>query len=99
LGFKGGEATPLFLIGSQAAANLQDIVSLPIGFLAALGFCSLYTGLAKTPATGMAIGCELFGSSALICYLVVTLIVMYTSGKSGLFSKQTWAPWIPKPLY
>jgi len=99
LGFKGGEATPLFLIGSQAAANLQDIVSLPIGFLAALGFCSLYTGLAKTPVTGMAIGCELFGSSALICYLVVTLIVMYTSGKSGLFSKQTWAPWIPKPLY
>jgi H+/Cl- antiporter ClcA len=99
LGFKGGEATPLFLIGSHAAANLKDIVSLPIGFLSALGFTSLYTGLTKTPLTGMALGYELFGPSAAICYLFVTLVVMYSSGKKGLFTKQTWADWIPKPLY
>lgn len=99
LGFKGGEATPLFLIGSQAAANLTDVVSLPVGFLAALGFASLYAGLSKTPLTGMALGYELFGPSAMFCYLFVTLIVMYSSGKGGLFAKQTWADWIPKPLY
>lgn len=99
LGFKGGEATPLFLIGSQAAANLADVVSLPVGFLAALGFTSLYTGLTKTPLTGMAMGYELFGPSAMFCYLFVTLVVMYSSGKTGLFTKQTWADWTPKPLY
>jgi H+/Cl- antiporter ClcA len=99
LGFKGGEATPLFLIGSQAAANLGDVVSLPAGFLAALGFASLYSGLTKTPLSGMAMGYELFGPSAILCYLFVTLIVMYSSGKIGLFSKQTWANWIPKPIY
>jgi H+/Cl- antiporter ClcA len=99
LGFKGGEATPLFLIGSQAAANLADVVSLPAGFLAALGFASLYSGLTKTPLSGMAMGYELFGPSAILCYLFVTLIVMYSSGKIGLFSKQTWANWIPKPIY
>ena len=99
LGFKGGEATPLFLIGSQAAANLADVVSLPTGFLAALGFISLYCGLTKTPLSGMAMGYELFGSAAILCYLFVTLIVMYSSGKTGLFSKQTWANWIPKPIY
>jgi H+/Cl- antiporter ClcA len=99
LGFKGGEATPLFLIGSQAAANLADVVSLPVGFLAALGFTSLYTGLTKTPLTGMAMGYELFGPSAIFCYLFVTLVVMYSSGITGLFTKQTWADWTPKPLY
>ena len=99
LGFKGGEATPLFLIGSQAAANLADVVSLPTGFLAALGFISLYCGLTKTPLSGMAMGYELFGSAAILCDLCVTLIVMYSSGKTGLFSKQTWANWIPKPIY
>jgi H+/Cl- antiporter ClcA len=99
LGFKGGEATPLFLIGSQAAANLADVVSLPAGFLAALGFASLYSGLTKTPLSGMAMGYELFGPSALLCYLFVSLVVMYSSGKIGLFSKQTWANWIPKPIY
>ncbi len=99
LGFKGGEATPLFLIGSQAAANLADVVSLPAGFLAALGFASLYSGLTKTPLSGMAMGYELFGPAAILCYLFVTLIVMYSSGKTGLFSKQTWANWIPKPIY
>lgn len=99
LGFKGGEATPLFLIGAHASSALHEIISLPIPLLAALGFTCLYTGLAKTPLTSMAMGIELFGSEAWFCFFICALIVMYISGKNGIFKTQAWANWVPKPLY
>jgi H+/Cl- antiporter ClcA len=99
LGFKGGEATPLFLIGSHAASGFASWFSLPIGLAAAIGFVSLYGGLAKTPLAATFLGMELFGPSAWFCYLTITLIVLFGSGKKGIFSNQTWADYLPKPLY
>jgi H+/Cl- antiporter ClcA len=99
LGFKGGEATPLFLIGSHAASGFASWFGLPIGLAAAIGFVSLYGGLAKTPLAATLLGVELFGPSAWFCYLIVTLIVLFGSGKKGIFSNQTWADYLPKPLY
>jgi H+/Cl- antiporter ClcA len=99
LGFKGGEATPLFLIGSHAAASLSAWIDFPIPLLAAIGFTSLYCGLAKTPITGLLLGCELFGPQAWFCYLFVTIIVLYFSGKEGIFKVQPWSDYLPKPPY
>lgn len=99
LGFKGGEATPLFLIGSHAATGFASWFGLPIGLAAAIGFVSLYGGLAKTPLAATLLGVELFGPSAWYCYLIITLIVLFGSGKKGIFSNQTWADYLPKPLY
>lgn len=99
LGFKGGEATPLFLIGSHAASSFASWLALPIGLSAAIGFVSLYGGLAKTPLAATLLGVELFGPSAWICYLMITLIVLLGSGKKGIFSFQTWADYLPKPIY
>ena len=99
LGFKGGEATPLFLIGSHAASGFASWIELPIGLAAAIGFVSLYGGLAKTPIAATLLGVELFGTSAWFCYLIITLIVIFGSGKKGIFSNQTWADYLPKPLY
>jgi H+/Cl- antiporter ClcA len=99
LGFKGGEATPLFLIGSHAASGFASWFSLPIGLAAAIGFVSLYGGLAKTPLAATFLGMELFGPSAWFCYLIITLIVLFGSGKKGIFSNQTWADYLPKPFY
>ncbi|MFM1933557.1 MAG: hypothetical protein RL360_437 [Bacteroidota bacterium] len=99
LGFKGGEATPLFLIGSHAASGFASWFGLPIGLAAAIGFVSLYGGLAKTPLAATFLGMELFGPSAWLCYLIITLIVLFGSGKKGIFSNQTWADYLPKPLY
>ena len=98
-GFKGGEATPLFLIGSHAASGFASWFGLPIGLAAAIGFVSLYGGLAKTPLAATLLGVELFGPSAWFCYLIITLIVLFGSGKKGIFSNQTWADYLPKPLY
>ena len=99
LGFKGGEATPLFLIGSHATSALSEWIKLPHAFLAALGFVCLYCGLTKTPITGLCLGIELFGPSAWACYLIVTCLVMYISGNTGLFKSQMVAKWIPKTPY
>jgi len=99
LGFKGGEATPLFLIGSHATSTLSEWIQLPHSFLAAIGFVSLYCGLTKTPMTGLCLGVELFGPSAWLCYFLVTCLVMILSGNAGLFKSQRVAPWIPKTPY
>jgi hypothetical protein len=96
---KWGEATPLFLIGSHAAAGLSAYINFPTPLLAAIGFTSLYCGLAKTPITGLLLGCELFGPQAWFCYLFVTLLVIYFSGKEGIFKVQPWADYLPKPPY
>jgi len=96
LGYKGGEATPLFLIGSHAMASFSDLINLPAPFLAALGFTCLYMGLTKTPIAAMCMGVELFGQDAWFCYLIVTFIVIYFSGNKGIFKSQTWATYMPK---
>jgi H+/Cl- antiporter ClcA len=99
VGFKGGEATPLFLIGSHISNSMSTILSIPFPLLAAIGFTCLYHGLSKTPIAGMLMGIELFGISACFCYLICTLIIMYVSGQEGIFKSQIWSSWIPKPMY
>ena len=99
LGYKGGEATPLFLIGSHAMASLADLINLPGPFLAAVGFTCLYMGLTKTPFAAMSMGIELFGQDTWFCYLIVTLVVIYFSGMKGIFKSQTWANYMPKPQF
>jgi H+/Cl- antiporter ClcA len=96
LGFKGGEATPLFLIGAHATAGLAHILELPGPFLAAIGFTCLYMGLTKTPIAAMCMGIELFGTDAWFCYLIVTIITIYFTGNKGIFKSQTWANYVPK---
>ena len=96
LGFKGGEATPLFLIGSHATAGLTHILELPGPFLAAIGFTCLYMGLTKTPIAAMCMGVELFGYDTWFCYLIVTTMVIYLAGSKGIFKSQTWANYLPK---
>ena len=56
-------------------------------------------GLTKTPITGLCLGIELFGPSAWACYLIVTCLVMYLSGNTGLYKSQKVANWIPKTPY
>jgi H+/Cl- antiporter ClcA len=97
-GFKGGEATPLFLIGSHAGAYISNLLNFPQALAAALGFVGLYCGLAKTPLTAMFLSMELFSLNMALVSLLVTLIIIFTSGKNGLFSQQTWNVKMPKPL-
>ena len=97
-GFKGGEATPLFLIGSHAGAFLSTFLNFPQAFAAALGFVCLYCGLTKTPITSLFLGLELFSLNITIPAVIITLIIIYLTGNNGLFTQQKWNEKFPKPL-
>jgi H+/Cl- antiporter ClcA len=61
IGFKGGEATPLFFIGASFGSFLSVYFGLPVDFLAALGFVALFGIFTKTPIASAIMAMELFG--------------------------------------
>lgn len=61
-GFKGGEVTPLFVSGALLGGALAPVLGLPVPFLAALGFVSLFGAASHTPITSLLLGVELFGA-------------------------------------
>jgi H+/Cl- antiporter ClcA len=59
-GFKGGEVTPLFVIGATLGSALAVVLPLPVDVLAALGFVALFAGAARTPITCVVLAMEVF---------------------------------------
>jgi H+/Cl- antiporter ClcA len=88
VGFKGGEATPLFFIGATLGSALSLFIPLPLAFLAGLGFIAVFAGATNTPLACAAMGIEMFGSSGGLWYLLVCVIAFYASGKTSVFSAQ-----------
>jgi len=88
VGFKGGEVTPLFVIGATAGATFAGPLGLPVDFLAALGFVAVFAAAANTPLACVAMGAELFGSSGII-YFGIAIFIAYTiSGHRGIYRSQ-----------
>jgi len=78
-GFKGGEVTPLFVIGSLLGAALATILALPAPFLAAVGFIAIFAAASNTPIASTLMGIELFGSGfagplVITCFLAYVLV-------------------------
>ncbi|MBL0313794.1 MAG: chloride channel protein [Holophagaceae bacterium] len=78
-GFKGGEVTPIFVIGALLGAALAPVLQLPIPFLAAIGFIALAAAASNTPLASMVMGIELFGAAfagplAISCFLAYVLV-------------------------
>ena len=48
-GFKGGEVTPLFFIGSTLGHAVGNLLQEPVALFAALGFIAVFAGAANTP--------------------------------------------------
>jgi H+/Cl- antiporter ClcA/PII-like signaling protein len=87
-GFKGGEVTPLFVIGATLGSTLAFILPLPVDVLAAIGFVALFAGAANTPLACIVMACELFGSP-IAPYAAVACIASYLfSGHSGIYRAQ-----------
>lgn len=85
-GFKGGEVTPLFFIGSALGNQLSNYFHLPTDLLAGLGFVSVFAAAAKTPFTGMILAIELFGRQAFPYFLVTIVVSNCMAGKKGIYS-------------
>lgn len=87
-GFQGGEVTPLFEIGATLGGTLAQLTSLPVGFVAALGFVGVFAGATNTPLACFIMGIELFGSRATVWLLAVCFISYLCSGGEGIYSSQ-----------
>lgn len=88
VGFKGGEVTPLFVIGATLGVTLSGPLGLSPDFLAALGFIAVFAAAANTPIACVIMGAELFSTSGII-YFGIAVFVAYTiSGHRGIYHSQ-----------
>jgi H+/Cl- antiporter ClcA len=93
-GFKGGEVTPLFYIGSTLGNTLSGLMNAPVSLFAALGFIAVFAGATNTPLASTFMGIELFGSEYALFFAVACFTAYFFSGESGIYSAQRIA--IPK---
>jgi H+/Cl- antiporter ClcA len=94
-GFRGGEVTPLFVIGACLGSTLAGFTSLPVAIAAALGLTTLFAAAGAVPLTGLCLALELFGPSlapyaaacGLTAWLVARGLSKLGSGQNRLYVK------------
>jgi H+/Cl- antiporter ClcA len=87
-GFKGGEVTPLFFIGSTLGNALSRILPLPPSLLAGMGFVAVFAGAANTPISSTLMAVELFGPEAGAFAAIACVVSYLFSGHSGIYQAQ-----------
>lgn len=87
-GFRGGEVTPLFFIGSTLGNALSSVLPLPMDLLAAMGFVAVFAGAANTPLACTLMAVELFGAEAGIYAGLASVAAYVFSGHSGIYASQ-----------
>ncbi|MXV35447.1 MULTISPECIES: voltage-gated chloride channel family protein [unclassified Saccharibacter] len=93
-GFKGGEVTPLFFIGSGLGNALAPLLGVPVDLLAGVGFVAVFAGAANTPIACTFMAVEMFGGANVIYYAVGCIIAYLASGHTGIYVSQRIA--VPK---
>jgi H+/Cl- antiporter ClcA len=84
-GFKGGEVTPLFVIGALLGSALASIFGLPAPYLAAVGFIALFAAASNTPIASMAMGIELFGTGYIAPLMITGFLAYVLVGHRGIY--------------
>ncbi|MFD0793184.1 voltage-gated chloride channel family protein [Mucilaginibacter litoreus] len=87
-GFKGGEVTPLFYIGSTLGNTLAGILNAPVSLFAALGFIAVFAGATNTPLACTLMGIELFGGEYALFFAVACFTAYFFSGEGGIYAAQ-----------
>jgi len=87
-GFKGGEVTPLFYIGSTLGNALSHLLPLPSSLLAAMGFVAVFAGAANTPIASTLMAVELFGAEAGAFAGIACVVSYLCSGHAGIYNAQ-----------
>jgi len=98
-GFKGGEVTPLFVIGATFGATLSGWIDAPPAYMAAVGFIAVFAVAANTPLACVLMGIELFGAGMAVPVAIVTFIGYAVSGATGIYAQQRlWSQHHPVPV-
>lgn len=87
-GFQGGEVTPLFSIGASFGVVLASMFQLPIVFVAALGYVSVFASATNTLFAAIFIGGEVFGYAYLPYFLIVCIIAYSCNQNVSIYSLQ-----------
>ena len=87
-GFKGGEVTPLFFIGSTLGNALSHVLPLPATLLAGMGLVGVFAGAANTPISSSLMAVELFGPEAGAFAAIACVVSYLFSGHSGIYHAQ-----------
>ncbi|HJU82697.1 MAG TPA: chloride channel protein [Holophagaceae bacterium] len=84
-GFKGGEVTPIFVMGTLLGAALAPALHLPPTFLAAVGFITLFAAASNTPIASLAMGIELFGAAFAAPLALTGFLAYVLVGHRGIY--------------
>lgn len=87
-GFKGGEVTPLFVIGATLGYTLGWLMGVPPSLMASAGFIAVFAAAANTPITCFLMGIELFGGAYALPYGIVCVLAYVFSGHRGIYLAQ-----------
>ncbi len=87
-GFKGGEVTPLFFIGTTLGHVIGALLHEPIALFAALGFIAVFAGATNTPLACTVMGIELFGAHYAVYFAVACFVAYFCSGHTGIYLSQ-----------
>ncbi|MCA9859836.1 MAG: chloride channel protein [Thermomicrobiales bacterium] len=88
VGFKGGEVTPLFVIGATLGVTLSGPLGLEPDTLAALGFVAVFAAAANTPIACVIMGAEIFGGSGIVFFGIAVFVAYTISGDRGIYHSQ-----------
>ena len=88
VGFKGGEVTPLFVIGASLGSSVGVMMGIEPTFMAALGFVAVFAAATNTPLACILMGIELFGGALLLPLMLVTVVAYASSGPHGIYGAQ-----------
>jgi H+/Cl- antiporter ClcA len=94
-GFRGGEVTPLFVMGATLGAALSGFTNLPIAVAPALGLVTVFAAAGAVPLTGLCLALELFGPSlapyaaacGLTAWLAARGLSKLGSGRNSLYAE------------
>lgn len=87
-GFLGGEVLPMFAIGSCLGAAMAPWLHLPVDFVAALGFASVFGSATNTFIAPIFIGAEVFGFDGIPYFFIVCAIGYLCNGNRSVYSLQ-----------
>jgi H+/Cl- antiporter ClcA len=87
-GFRGGEVTPLFVIGATLGATLGSALHAPVPLFAAIGFVAVFGAAANTPLACAVMGLELFGASVAVPVAIACVVAYACSAHQGIYASQ-----------